>query len=218
MKNLASIIFLERPVEDLDWVIYILVLTMVIVAIGRVLFNNNFESLRRFDRFLEVNDNQALFGLLFQIVFAILFSSIIVTFFSGKYDYLLHTPYLKVGVLSILILVFFGVRTLLNRVASFAFGITYDRIYNTKTFNYFRVYLVVALWIAILLFYFTPINRFILLGILLIFMIIIRVVSYMRVMKNQQDKKSKIWYYNILYLCALEILPMLVLFKLLSVW
>src|SRR5690625_4137438 len=177
MINLTSIIFLESPVEDYVWVIYILVFIMMIVAIGRVMFNNKIESLRRFDLFLDVYYNQALFEMLFQVVFAILVSSIIVTYFSGKYDYLLHTPYLKVGVLSILILSFFGVRTLLNRVASFAFGITYDRSYNTKTFNYFRVYLVVALWIAILLFYFTPINRIILLGILLIFMIIIRVRS-----------------------------------------
>lgn len=218
MKNLASIIFLERPVEDLDWVIYLLVLVMVIVSVGRIVFNNNFESMRRFDRFLEVNDNQALFGLLFQIVFAILVSSIVVSFFTDKYDYLLHTPYLKVAVSSLLILVFFGVRTLLNRIASFAFGISYDRSYNSKTFNYFRVYLVTALWIGVLLFYFSSINNIILLIVLLLFMIIIRIISYMRVMKNQQDKKSKIWYYNILYLCALEILPMLVLFKLLSVW
>lgn len=106
MKNLASIIFLQRPVEDLDWVIYILVLVMLIVAIGRVLFSNNFESLKSFDRFVEVNDNQGLFGVLFQVVFAILVSSIIVMFLTDQYDFILHTPYLKVVVLSVLILIF----------------------------------------------------------------------------------------------------------------
>ena len=54
--------------------------------------------------------------------------------------------------------------------------------------------------------------------VLLLLLITIRAYNYVFIFKNQPDKQSKILYYNILYLCALEILPLLVLFKFLNLW
>lgn len=218
MKNLASIVFLERPIEDLDWVLYVLIFTMILVAVGRVAFYNNFESLKKFDSFQEVNDNQGLFGMMFQVLFAVLVSTILFSYFTPDFDYVLYTPYIKVGVLSALILLFFATRSTLGRIASFAFGISYDQNFNLKTFNFFRAYSVAALWISVLLFYFSTINKLVLLFLLVLFLFFIRAISYLRVLKNKEAEKSKIWYYNILYLCALEILPLLVLFKFLNTW
>lgn len=218
MKNLASIVFLERPIEDLDWVLYVLIFTMILVAVGRVAFYNNFESLKKFDSFQEVNDNQGLFGMMFQVLFAVLVSTILFSYFTPDFDYVLYTPYIKVGVLSALILLFFATRSTLGRIASFAFGISYDQSFNLKAFNFFRAYSVAALWISVLLFYFTAIDKLVLLLLLVLFLFFIRAISYLRVLKNKEAEKSKIWYYNILYLCALEILPLLVLFKFLNTW
>lgn len=218
MKTLATDIFLERALINLDWVLYILVFSMILVAIGRLLLSNNFESLRKFEQFQEVNDNQRLFGLLFQLLFSILISSILLNYFTQDYDFLLHTPLLKVAFLSSCILLFFGLRSILGKTASFAFGIHHDRSYNDKTFNYFRIYSVSALWVSVLLFYFSGIDQWILATILALVLILIRVIAYAVVLKNQQAKQSKIWYYNILYLCALEILPLLVLCKFVNIW
>lgn len=218
MKILATNLFVERSVADLDWVLYILVTSMALVAIGRVLFNNNFESLNKFEKFQEVNDNQRLFGLLFQFVFALLISALALNYFTEEYDSLLNTPLLKVVFLSSCILLFFGIRSILGKVASFAFGISHDRSFNAKAFNYFRVHSVALLWVGVLLFYFSSLHQLILAATLLFFLLLIRIVAYYTVMNHQEVKQSKIWYYNILYLCALEILPLLVLFKFLNIW
>ncbi len=218
MKILASSFFLERPVDNLDWVIYILVLTLAFVVIGRILFSNNYEALTNIERFQDVNDNQALFGLIFQISFAVLCGVILINYVIPDYDYIFHTPILKVLAIAILILFFFAARFILGSVAAYAFGITHDRNFTMKTTNYFRVFSVGVLWVAVLLFYFSGIMKPVILVIGVILLIIIRFLSYRYLIKNQQDKQTKIWYYNILYLCALEILPLLVLLKFLKMW
>ena len=218
MKIFASVIFLDRPIEDLDWVLYILIFSMALVVLGRILFNNTFETLNRFDRFQEINDNQGLFGILFQFIFAILLSSLLMGYFMSDYDYIFHTPFLKVMAVSLLILLFFSLRTILGRVGAFALGISYDASYNLKTLNFYRAYSTALLWITTLLYYFSSLNKTVLLIVLALFLILIRIQTYFSLFKNQPEKYSKIWYYIILYLCALEILPVLVLLKFLNIW
>ncbi len=218
MKIPASSFFLERATDNLDWVIYILVLTLAFIVIGRILFSNNYEALTNIERFQDVNDNQALFGFIFQISFAVLCGVILINYVIPDYDYIFHTPTLKVIAISFLILLFFVVRFILGSVAAYAFGITQDRNFTMKTTNYFRVFSVGVLWVAVLLFYFSEILKPVILALGVVLLVIIRFLSYRYLIKNQQDKQTKIWYYNILYLCALEILPLLVLLKFLKMW
>lgn len=218
MSSIATVFFLERPVDNLDWVIYILVSTLLLIVVGRLLFSNNYEALTNIERFQEINDNQALFGLVFQLSFAVLTGTILMDYLVSDYDYIFHTPALKVLAVAVLILIFFSIRSVLGAVAAYAFGISQDRNFNLKTTNYFRVYSVVLLWIAVLLFYFTTIFKPVILAVLMVLLVLIRISMYRYLFKNQPDKQSKIWYYNILYLCALEILPLLVLLKFLNVW
>lgn len=218
MKTFLSVFFLERPVENLDWVIYILVFTMLMTVIARVLFSYNFEALKRFDRFLEVNENQLLFGFIFQVCFSALVGALLMSYLASEYDYIFYTPLLKTIAVGVFILVFIGLRAALGAVATYAFGISFDRNFNLKANNFFRVYTVAALWIGVLLFYFSDLQKTAILVVLLLILIIVRAFNYLYIFKNQPDKQSKILYYNILYLCALEILPLLVLFKFLNMW
>lgn len=218
MKIAVSTFFLERPVDNPDWVIYILVLTLAFIVIGRILFSNNYEALTHIERFQDVNDNQALFGLIFQISFAVLSGVILISYVMPDYDYIFHTPIIKVITIAFLILVFFAARYLLGLIAAYAFGITQDRNFTLKTTNYFRVYSVGVLWFAVLLLYFSEILKPVILIVGVVLLIIIRFLTYRYLIKNQQDKQTKTWYYNILYLCALEILPLLVFLKFLKTW
>ena len=218
MSSIATVFFLERPVENLDWVIYILVSTLLLIVVGRILFSNNYEALTNIERFQEINDNQALFGLVFQLSFAVLTGTILMDYLVSDYDYIFHTPALKVLAVAVLILIFFSIRSVLGTVAAYAFGISHDRNFNLKSTNCFRVFSVAILWIGVLLFYFTGIFKPIILVVLAVLLVLIRVFTYQYLFKNQPEKQSKIWYYNILYLCALEILPLLVLLKFLNVW
>lgn len=218
MKTFLNVFFLERASENLDWVIYVLVFTLLLIVIGKLLFSYNFEGLGRFERFLEVNENQLLFGLIFQICFSFLIGAILLDFLPSDYDYIFDTPLLKVLMTGLIVLIYLGLRASLGGVAAYAFGISHDRNFNLKTNNYFRVHSVIALWVSVLLYYFSGINQMTILMVLLLLLITIRAYNYVFIFKNQPDKQSKILYYNILYLCALEILPLLVLFKFLNLW
>lgn len=218
MKIIASVIFLDRPIENLDWVLYILVFSMALIVIGKILFNNIFEELFRFEKFQEINDNQGLFGIMFQVIFALLVSSILVGYLLTDYDYIFHTPILKVLAVTVVLLAFFSIRTLLGRVGAFALGVTYDGSYNLKTFNIFRAYSVAILWIGTLLFYFSNIHKSGLLIAIAGLLLFIRIQTYFYLYKSHTEKQTRFWYYIILYLCTLEILPILVVFKFLNIW
>jgi hypothetical protein len=219
MKTLAASIFLERPVESLDWVIYILVATMFVIIISRILFSNNFESLRKIEKFQEVNDNQGPFAFVCQILFAVLVSSLAMNYLTKEYDFIFHTPILKVLAVALIILLVYGLRNLMGMIAAYAMGISFDQNFNLKTSNYYRAYSVGVLWISVLLFYFSGIpQKMVILVVTGIILVFIRVLQYAYKFQNQTEKQSKIWYYNILYLCALEILPLLVMFKFLTMW
>lgn len=214
----AESIFHLRSLPDLDWVIYILVGTLVLLAVCRLLFTQNFEALFRFEQFKEVNDNQLLFGAVFLVVFSVLTSTLVYEFLITDYDFIFYNPYMKVLAVAVIILLFLGLRFVLDRILIYAFGLNYDHDAKLKAFNYFRVYAVVFMWITVLLFYFTDIKKAVLLIVLGILLVFIRFFSFSFFFREQEQKQRRFWYYNILYLCTLEILPVLVFFKFLNVW
>lgn len=219
MKTLAASIFLERPVESLDWVIYILIATMFVIIISRVLFSNNFESLSKIEKYQEVNDNQGPFAFICQILFAVLVSTLTMNYLTKEYDFIFHTPVFKVLAVAVIILLVYGIRNLMGIIAAYAMGISFDQNFNLKTSNYYRAYSVGVLWLSVLLFYFSGIpQKMVILVVTGIILVFIRILQYAYKFQNQSEKQSKIWYYNILYLCALEILPLLVMFKFLTMW
>ncbi len=218
MRNLLSTIFVDHFNPGLDWVIAVLVLSLALIVLGRIIFSNNFDSLSSIERFQQVNDNQKLFGILFQIVYAFLLAAVIVNFLTDEYSYILNTPVLKMTAAAVLILVFFAVRKILSATGAYAFGLVQDNDYILKVFNYYRVFSVSALWIIAFLLYFSKINKPVLLVILGVILLIIRSMSFVLIFKNQPSEKTRFWYYNILYLCTLEILPLLVFFKFVNAW
>lgn len=218
MKSLLSVIFVDHQNPGTDWVIGVLVFSLALIVIGRLLFSNNFDSLSSMDRFLEVNDNQRLFGLIFQITYAFLLAAVVSDFLTDEYSFLLYTPELKMTAAALLILLFFGLRRLLTVTGAYAFGIKSDNEYSLKVFNYYRVFGVAVLWMGAFLFYFSKIDNKVLLLILIMILLIIRSVSFITAFKNKAADKTRFWYYNILYLCALEILPLLVFLKFINTW
>lgn len=218
MRNLLSTIFVDHFNPGLDWVIAVLVLSLALIVVGRIIFSNNFDSLSSIERFQQVNDNQKLFGILFQIVYAFLLAAVIVNFLTDEYSYILNTPVLKMTAAAILILIFFAVRRILSATGAYAFGLIQDNDYILKVFNYYRVFSVSVLWIIAFLLYFSKINKPLLLVLLGVILLIIRSMSFVLIYKNQPSEKTRFWYYNILYLCTLEILPLMVFFKFVNAW
>lgn len=218
MIVLTSAIFIERPAEDLDWVIGVLIGSMLILVVSKTLFVNNFHALGNLERFLEVNDNQQIFALVNQLLFAVLIGAISVPYLTADYDYIFDRPIHKVIAVSIIMIFFFWGKSLFSAVSAFAFKISYNNPLNLKVSSYYRFYSVAVLWVSVLLFYFTGLPRLPVFILCISILLILRAIQFIYRMKNQEGQLSQNWYYNILYLCALEILPLLVLCKFLTIW
>lgn len=218
MIVLTSIIFAERTIENLDWVIAVLVASMAVLVINRILFSNNFYALGSLEQFIGVNDNQQIFSLINQLLFAVLLGTLCVPYLTDEYDYVFNQPIVKALTAALILLLFFWVKSLFAGLGAFAFKLSYNNVVNFRVSSYYRFFSVAVLWVSVLLFYFSEIPRlpifFSTLGIL----VILRSFQFTYKFKNQQEQISKNWYYNILYLCALEILPLFVLYKFLTIW
>lgn len=211
-------IFAERSYENLNWVIIMLMATLLVLVISRILFSNHFYAVGSLEKFVEVNDNQQIFSLINQILFAILLGSLFVPYLIEDYDLIFFKPIVKAIAIAVILLLFFWTKSLFAVLGTYAFKLSYKNTLNFRVASFYRFYSVGVLWLAVLLFYFTELPRLIVFGACLIILVLFRVLNFTFQIKNQQEQISKNWYYNILYLCALEILPLLVLYKFLTVW
>lgn len=218
MKNLGASFFVERAVNGHDWVIYVLIFTLLTLVISKILFPNNFSRLRSPDDFQEVNENQMLINIIFTLNFSVLLSTLVCTYVTPAYEFIFYTPLLVVLALTAVLLLFFFARRLLAGGAAYAFGVSYDNNYNLKNFNYFRIFSVIILWLGVVAFYFTDLNKTAVLAVLVALLVLVRAAAFRKQFEEQSEKKMNIWYYNILYICTLEILPLLVIFKFLNIW
>lgn len=218
MIVLTSMIFAEHSYENLNWVIIMLMATLLVLVISRILFSNHFYAVGSLEKFVEVNDNQQIFSLINQILFAILLGSLFVPYLIEDYDLIFFKPIVKAIAIAVILLLFFWTKSLFAVLGTYAFKLSYKNTLNFRVASFYRFYSVGVLWLAVLLFYFTELPRLIVFGACLIILVLFRVLNFTFQIKNQQEQISKNWYYNILYLCALEILPLLVLYKFLTVW
>lgn len=218
MKMIFLTTFQFRPVENLDWVIFVLFFTLLLAAIVRAWLFHSFDFKGGMTQFRGINENQGLFSILTQLSFAMLFGTISVYYLTHDYDYVLYHPLIKVLAVAAFILAFFFLRNLLEKAGEYAFGMPSDQNIKQKTFNYFRIYSLVTIWLTVLLFYFSDFNKLAILTVGVAMLLIIRALSFRTLFKEKEEKRTGLYYYNILYLCALEILPVLVLSKVLNFW
>lgn len=218
MIVLTSIIFVDRSVENLNWVIIMLMAALLVLVVSRILFTNHFYAIGSLEKFVEVNDNQQIFSLINQVLFAVLLGSLFVPYLIEDYDLIFFKPITKAAAIAVILLLFFWIKSLFVVLGSYAFKLSYNNTHNFRVASFYRFYSVGVLWLAVLLFYFTDFSRLIIFGICLLILVLFRILNFTYQIKNQQEQISKNWYYNILYLCALEILPLLVLYKFLTVW
>src|SRR5690606_36656344 len=118
----------------------------------------------------------------------------------------------------VIMVLFFWGKSLFSAVSAFAFKISYNNPLNLKISSYYRFYSVAILWVSVVLFYFAGLPRFPIFVTCIVILVILRALQFVYQMKNQEAELRQNWYYTILYLCALEILPLLVMYKFLTIW
>lgn len=214
----ASSVFFYRTAGELDWVIYLLGCVMLMLVVTKLLFTNNYSAFGNLERFVEINDNQGLFALVFQVMFALLLGALLLPSLTTDYDYIFHTPMLKTVAFAVLILLYFLLKKIITNIGVYAFKIQVDRQKNSKITSYFKIYEVGLLFVSVPVYYFSSLPETTVLVAFTIIFLIINALKLRETFAGSTGKETKIWYYNILYLCALEILPLFVLFKFLTKW
>ena len=208
--------YTNRIIESLDWVTLIMVGCIVVIAILKVIYPKRFEDFIRLpvsnSYFLAKGKSEELrhpFSILLFIIQLISISLFINLFFleKGKANVLLFLQILFV------VFVFIIVKTSIEKMIGTIFSIknVIDQyIYEKLTY---RNFISLLLIIANLIFYFSvkpDLNTLLIFtGILFLINILILFYTY----KNYRSLIFSNFFYFLLYLCALEISPYLILYK-----
>lgn len=197
-----------------DWVLYTLMGCIAMICVGKLLFASKFKALTNRIEYLSLQDENVVFGFLVYLLTLVLSTLMVVHFFDVNL-FQVSRPFAKFWLVFGLIAVIMLVKT--------AMEIAYNKaFYAEEEFNnffgnssYINARNVLALLIICFLFFYSPINK----GYIIIASAIILIANRLWELYNRYFSTagnfSENWYHNILYLCTLEILPIMVLIKLL---
>ena len=204
-----------------DTILITLIMCLLLVCATKYLFAKNFKTLTNKNEYMNfTDDNTTLFSFIVNAVTVLLISVLLVSYFDINYNnlpnfnfYYLSRIGITFGIISIIMLF----RLLIEIVFYKVFYESSSILYFMKSSSYVNAKNVLLLLVICFLFFYTQINKdyLIIIGFILLFLN--RIFEIYSIYAKQIHKNKSIWYYNILYLCTLEILPIMVLAKLLIV-
>ncbi len=202
-----------------DMVLIVLVVCLLLVCGIKYLFAKNFKTLNNKNEYMSfTDDNTTLFSFFVNGITVLLISILLVTYFDVSYEqyfnfkfHYLSTVGITFGIISVMMLFRLLIEVTFYRVfyesSSVSFFMKSSSFVNAKN--------VLLLLIICFLFFYTKISKDYLMVIGFILLFFNRIWEVYYIYAKQISSNKSVWYYNILYLCTLEILPILVLAKLL---
>lgn len=207
---------IHRTIESLDWITFILVGCMILVTVLRVVYP------KRFDDFIKlpISNNYFLtkgkfeelkhpFSVLFFLIQVLTLSLFIFLFFLEKGE-LSATIFIKITLASF---TFILIKTCIEKLIGSIFDI--ETIINNYIFTKLSYRNFISLFLIVLnfIFYFsvkpTMLLLFIFSGFIVLLNLFILFINY----KNYRSLIFSNFFYFLLYICALEISPYLILYK-----
>ncbi len=202
-----------RVLESTDWTTFLFVITLVLVAVSKSLFEPRFAEFMRLifsDKYLKVyRDSSHLWSGFTLLLFAIqmLSFAFFIQLVASQYGYTTKTN----GLVFIQIITYLSVfvlgKFLVDKIIGTAFSMEeFVEQFNLQKASY-RSYIALLLFpINVVLYYNSTVPNFIFNA--LIFLILtINLLTYLASLKNYQNLLTGKLFYFILYLCALEIAP-----------
>lgn len=202
-----------RIVENKDWATALFVLSLVLIALSKSLFENRFSEFIKLivsDKYIKVYKDSGLmmswftvFLFIVQIVSFSFFIHLLLT----SFGYAIKTDWIAFIQIFTFLTVFILSKYLIEKIIGTAFDIEeFVDQFNLQKVSYRTFLGLFLLPINCFLFYNDPISpNFIIL--LLSILLIINVFTYLLSIKNYQNLLIGNLFYFILYLCALEIAP-----------
>ena len=207
---------IHRTIESLDWITFILVGCVILVTVLRVVYP------KRFDDFIKlpISNNYFLtkgkfeelkhpFSVLFFLIQVLTLSLFIFLFFLEKRE-LSATIFIKITIASF---TFILIKTCIEKLIGSIFDI--ETIINNYIFTKLSYRNFISLFLIVLnfIFYFsvepTMLLLFIFSGFIIVLNLFILFINY----KNYRSLIFSNFFYFLLYICALEISPYLILYK-----
>ena len=207
---------IHRTIESLDWITFILVGCVILVTVLRVVYP------KRFDDFIKlpISNNYFLtkckfeelkhpFSVLFFLIQVLTLSLFIFLFFLEKRE-LSATIFIKITLASF---TFILIKTCIEKLIGSIFDI--ETIINNYIFtklsyrNYISLFLIVLNFIFYFSFEPSMLLLFIFSGFIVLLNLFILFINY----KNYRSLIFSNFFYFLLYICALEISPYLILYK-----
>lgn len=204
-----------------DIVLIILTVCLLLVCAAKYLFAKNFKTLNNKTEYMSfTDDNTTLFSFIVNGVTVLLISILLVSHFNISYNHFdnFRFNYLsRVGITFSIISIIMLFRLLIEVTFYRVFYESSSVSYFMKSSSFVNAKNVLLLLVICFLFFYTSINKeyLLIVGFILLFMN--RIWEIYHIYTKQISNNKSIWYYNILYLCTLEILPIMVLAKLLII-
>ncbi len=202
-----------RIIENKDWATALFILSFVLIAMTKSIFENRFNEFSRLiisDKYLKVykdsSQMMSWFTVFLFIVQLISFSFFIhLTLY--QFGYVLKSDWLVYVQIFTFLTVYILSKYLIEKIIATAFDIEeFAEQFNLQKVSY-RTYIgVFLLPINCFLFYYDAFQRVFLLVFISI-VLIINLFTYLVTLKNYQNILLSNLFYFILYLCALEIAP-----------
>jgi len=214
---------LERYSISNDWLTVVIVLILLLMVVSKKLFENRFEdfiSLFTSGKYLVIKsrEHKALFG--FNVIYLIIHILSISLLLFIIYRILLTPDASETGVIFLRIFTAYGFFVLLKitveKIIANIFDI--DDIAETYLFHkhtYRNFISILILPLTVLLIYTAFSGKSLLYFLGTIFLLGLSYSLY-NVVKKNQNLIGRNWFYFILYLCALEIAPYIILYKLIT--
>ena len=212
----TDLISIARNPETNDIVLIILIVCLLIVCATKYLFAKNFKTLKNKTEYLSfTDDNTTIFSFIINILMIVLVSTLIVTHFDVRIaSYNLSLP-LRIFACFVIISAIMMLKLFIEMAYFKVFYKESSISFFMKSSSYVNARNVIILLTSGFLYFYSDLPAeyimFFWFGVLCINRIWEIYFRY----SNQITNNKSIWYYNILYLCTLEILPIMVLAKLL---
>ncbi len=211
---------IERTIISKDLFTLFFVITFCLLVLTRFVFRKEFEF---FLTFLVSNKYQNLFVakqdhiingftitlFIIQLISFAIFSYVAANFFHPN---LVNTPLLFVKIISFL-LFFIIIKYIIEKIVAVILDIeNHIDTYNFHKINTRNLFGIILIPINLLLVYYFEGNKFIFFSVIFIFFLYNLIVLFFLLKNHQKLIINKLFYF-ILYLCALEIAPYLVIYK-----
>lgn len=210
----------ERTIISKDWFTLFFVITFSLLVITRFIFRKQFGFFLAFlvskkyqNNFISKQKNVingfTLLLFIVQLISFAIFSYVAATFFR---PHLIDTPLFFVKIISFLMF-FIIIKYIIEKIIAVILNIeSYVDVYNFHKINARNLFGLILIPVNLLLVYHLDGNTLVFFSVICIFFLYNLIVLFLLLKNYQKLIISKLFYF-ILYLCALEIAPYLVIYK-----